>query len=88
MDNYLPSVSAAIGDYVPQRDVWRVAVFLHTIPRIYIASIYYTYYVGILEKRVNNAIIANWALNVTEILSLLGLTVISSTYNYSEYILL
>ena len=83
--NYLPSVSAAIGDYLPQRYVWRFVIALHTIPRIQIAFVYYAYFMSILAKWHENSVLLNCILNLVEILSLFGLTFISSTDNYSKY---
>lgn len=42
--NFLPSVSAAIGNYKPQRDVWKTAIALQAIVRIVVFLIYYRYY--------------------------------------------
>jgi len=81
--NYLPSVSAAIGDYLPQKYIWRVAIALHTIPRIKIAFVYFVYFTSILVKHTGNLIRLNCALNLIEIFSLFGLTFISSTENYA-----
>lgn len=83
--NYLPSVSAAIGDYLPQKYIWRVAIALHTIPRIKIAFVYFVYFTSILVKHTGNLIRLNCALNLIEIFSLFGLTFISSTENYGKF---
>lgn len=82
--NYLPSVSAAIGDYVPQRYIWRTVIALHTVPRIQIAFVYYVYFISILAKWYEKPVLINSALNLVEIFSLFGLTFISSTDNYSK----
>ena len=67
--NYLPSVSAAIGDYFPQKYIWRVAIALHTIPRIRIAFVYFVYYISILAKHTGSLVRLNCALNLIEIFS-------------------
>ena len=85
MHNYLPSVSAAIGDYIPQRYIWRIVIALHTVPRIQIAFVYYVYFLSILAKQDANTVFFNCILNLVEILSLFGLTFISSTDNYSKF---
>ena len=85
MHNYLPSVSAAIGDYIPQRYIWRLVIALHTVPRIQIAFVYYVYFLSILAKQDANTVFFNCILNLVEILSLFGLTFISSTDNYSKF---
>lgn len=81
--NYLPSVSAAIGDYYPQRFIWRIAIAFHTIPRIQIAHVYYMYFISILPKWHESTVLLNCLLNLVEVLSLFGLTFISSTDNYT-----
>lgn len=84
MDNYLPSVSAAIGD-LPQRHIWRFVIALHTVPRIQIAVVYLTYFVSNTAKWAANLVLTNCILNLVEILSLFGLTFVASTDNYSMY---
>ncbi|XP_020285304.1 post-GPI attachment to proteins factor 2-like [Pseudomyrmex gracilis] len=42
--NFLPSVSAAIGHYKPQRDIWKTAIALQAIVRTLILKMYYQYY--------------------------------------------
>jgi len=39
--NYLPSISAAIGGYSPQKYIWRIAIALQLSPRLLFAYIYY-----------------------------------------------
>ena len=41
--NYLPSISAAIGNTWPQSDVWKWLIVLHTVPRFFVTSIYFEY---------------------------------------------
>merc|ERR1719431_830225 len=38
--NYLPSISAAIGGYSPQKYIWRIAIAAQSSPRILFAYIY------------------------------------------------
>lgn len=85
VDNYLPSVSAAIGD-LPQRHVWRFVIFLHTFPRVQFAFVYYSYFSNIIVKWATNLILVNCILNLIEILSLFGLTFVASTDNYSKFL--
>ena len=82
--NYLPSLSAAIGDYTPQRYVWRMAIGLHTPARFYFAFVYFQHYCVILVKGARNLIHFNCLLNLIEIMALFGLTFVSSTQNYSN----
>lgn len=39
--NYLPSISAAIGGYSPQKYIWRIAIALQLSPRLLFAYAYY-----------------------------------------------
>lgn len=80
--NYLPSVSAAIGNYTLQRIVFTTAIVLHTGPRIIYLLAYQQYYREVLKR--NSQYLATTAavLNVVEIVSLLGLTLVPSAVNY------
>ena len=44
MYNFLPSVSAAIGHYRPQKDVWKTAIALQALLRTLVFTLYYRYY--------------------------------------------
>ncbi|XP_047119126.1 post-GPI attachment to proteins factor 2-like [Schistocerca piceifrons] len=81
--NYLPSISAAIGVFTPQRYVWRTAIAVHALPRLLVAKMYHRYYQSVLYPGIHFlAAIACW-LNVMENLALIGLTFISSAENYA-----
>lgn len=85
VDNYLPSISAAIGNFSPQRDVWRTAIGTHALPRLLVASKYYSFYKAVLYKWAHFlAAIACW-LTVIENLALVGLTFVSSSDNYPAH---
>ncbi|XP_054160755.1 post-GPI attachment to proteins factor 2-like [Oppia nitens] len=71
--NFLPSISAAIGAFSPQKYIWRLAIGLHSMARYVIAYMYY--------NRFDSKLV--FTLNVTEITALLGLTYVSSTENFS-----
>ncbi|RUS89477.1 hypothetical protein EGW08_002774 [Elysia chlorotica] len=84
--NYLPSVSAAIGGFTPQRYVWRICIGLHASPRFMIAVAYYTFHTSIHVGRHNELYKTLAALtslfHIIEVSSLVGLTFISSTENH------
>ncbi|XP_075544358.1 acyltransferase PGAP2-like isoform X3 [Dermacentor variabilis] len=83
--NYLPSVSAAIGGHTPQRYIWRFGIALHSAPRILISAMYHRYYQNMLDTQHQYvARIAFW-INVAEILTLLGLSNVTSTENYAVH---
>ncbi|KAL7645571.1 UNVERIFIED_CONTAM: hypothetical protein RMT77_003957 [Armadillidium vulgare] len=82
--NYLPSISSAIGEFVPQRYIWRFAIAVHSAPRFMMVGLYSSFMKSVLpphpvyEKlRKVNAI-----LNLVENCALLGLSFVSSRENY------
>lgn len=72
VSNYLPSISAAVGSYSPQKYVWRFCIAIHSAPRYLIAYMYY--------NLVHGSLII-YLVNLVEVSSLIGLTFISSTEN-------
>ncbi|CAG5118200.1 unnamed protein product [Candidula unifasciata] len=84
--NYLPSVSAAIGGFSPQRYVWRICICLHATPRLMIAIAYYSYHTSVHFGRDNELYKTVAALaslcNIVEVSSLVALTYISSNENH------
>ncbi|XP_047477961.1 LOW QUALITY PROTEIN: post-GPI attachment to proteins factor 2-like [Penaeus chinensis] len=82
--NYLPSISSAIGEFVPQRYIWRAAIAVHSAPRFLIAAMYNSFMNRILPniKFYRNAVKVTTALNVIENIALLGLSFVSSKENY------
>lgn len=83
--NIFPSISASIGNYEPQRSIWKTAVYIHAPIRFFIIYIRWKYYQNVILK--DFTIIVNLAvlLNIIENLTLLGLTYWTSTHNYREY---
>lgn len=84
--NFLPSISAAIGNYQPQRFIWQAAILLQSLPRLSVAYQYMKYYNVII--RVNRRPIAYTAclFNVVENVALVGLSLWTSSDNYGNTI--
>ncbi|ESO93779.1 hypothetical protein LOTGIDRAFT_203082 [Lottia gigantea] len=84
--NFLPSISAAIGDFRPQVYVWRLCIALHSGPRFLLAMIYYGFHTTIKLGRSNEHYMTLAAVSslshITEIVALLGLSYISSSDNF------
>ncbi|KAA0195981.1 hypothetical protein HAZT_HAZT004149 [Hyalella azteca] len=82
--NYLPSISSAIGEFVPQRYIWRTAVALHSAPRFLAAYLYVAFMNRILPKHPVYQVLQKiyTCLNLVEVSSLLGLSFVSSRENY------
>lgn len=81
--NFLPSVSAAIGHYRPQRDVWKTAIALQAIVRTLVFMMYYRYYkehVYIWARYLSNVALVMYAIENT---SLVTLSFWTSDENYS-----
>lgn len=84
--NALPSISAAIGNFSPQREVWQIAIAVHALPRFFAAMAYLQY---------NREVLFPWAhflsnlalvLNLMEIVALIILSFWTSSENYSKYL--
>ncbi|KAK3740969.1 hypothetical protein RRG08_005661 [Elysia crispata] len=87
--NYLPSMSAAIGDSTPQRYVWRICVCLHATPRLVLTLVYRELH-GVLQVETNKGsyrlLVSSAAFsNGVEVSSLIALSYISSTENYEVH---
>ncbi|KAG8323259.1 Post-GPI attachment to proteins factor 2 [Homalodisca vitripennis] len=82
--NFLPSISAAIGNYRTQRFVWGTAIAVHAGPRFLFTSMYRQYYKDILNNGAQKLASVACFLNVVENVALIGLTFIPSAYNYGE----
>lgn len=80
--NYLPSISAAIGNYPTQRIVWSSAIALHIGPRFIVLWAYYHYYQEVLKKNKQYLALITCLLNAIENVALVGLSFITSAGNY------
>lgn len=89
VQNYLPSISSAIGGYTPQRYIWRICIALHCSPRFFITAGYYTFNTQFHVGTRNNLykFLAGLCaiLNSIEILALVVLTNISSIENFNVH---
>lgn len=82
--NYLPSISAAIGNYQPQRFVWQVAILLHALPRFLVALQYVRHNKRIVRPAHRRLAYLAFLLNVVENVSLIGLSLWTSTDDYGK----
>ncbi|XP_011637417.1 post-GPI attachment to proteins factor 2-like [Pogonomyrmex barbatus] len=81
--NFLPSISAAIGHYRPQRDVWKIAIALQAIVRTLVFMLYYRYYKEHVYKwaqYLSNIALVMYAI---ENISLVTLSFWTSNENYA-----
>lgn len=83
--NYLPSISAAIGNYQPQRFVWQMAIIVHAIPRLLIAHQYLKYNKSRVKRTRFRWVYWTFIINVIEIIALVGLSVHNSSEYYGIY---
>jgi len=84
--NYLPSLSAAVGDKTPQRYIWRIGIALHCCVRFIIPFIYRVFYRDAIQH--SSVLLHQMAsiacfMNIVENISLLVMTYVSSKENYS-----
>ncbi|XP_068141534.1 post-GPI attachment to proteins factor 2 [Drosophila tropicalis] len=82
VSNYLPSVSAAIGNYEPQKTIWRLAIFLHLPLRLAVAKMYLEYYREHIKRNRRLFGILACTLNVIEDFALFCLSLWTSADNY------
>ncbi|XP_017858283.1 PREDICTED: post-GPI attachment to proteins factor 2 isoform X2 [Drosophila arizonae] len=80
--NYLPSVSAAIGNYEPQKTVWRLAIILHLPLRLTVTRMYLEYYREHIKRNRRMFGILACTLNVIENFALFCLSLWTSADNY------
>lgn len=85
VDNFAPSISAAIGSFIPQKYVWQAAISLHIMPRFVFLLMYKNFYqsrISNITQRVQWLIQLAIGFNLLELFSLLGLTLVSSLENF------
>lgn len=82
VSNYLPSISAAIGNYQPQRFVWQTAILLQALPRLMVAFQYVKHYGEIIRKNRRPYAYTACIFNVVENCALVGLSMWTSSDDY------
>lgn len=82
--NIFPSISASIGNYEPQRTIWRTAIYSHAPLRFFIIYLRWDYYREIISHSCIFIVKLAVFLNIIENLSLIGLTHWTSTLSYRE----
>uniref|UniRef100_A0AC34RJH8 Ribosomal protein L10e/L16 domain-containing protein n=1 Tax=Panagrolaimus sp. JU765 TaxID=591449 RepID=A0AC34RJH8_9BILA len=86
--NYLPSVSAAVASFAPERYIWRLFIGIHGTPRLALAFAFRNFLISSPLRPFTGTKFFQFAcnvacfLNVLENIFLLLLTSISSTENY------
>lgn len=86
MYNFLPSVSAAIGHYRPQRDVWKIAIAGQAVIRVLVLVMYCRYYKEHIYKWAQNICNIAVVTYTIENISLVTLSFWTSDENYGMYI--
>ena len=82
--NYLPSLSAAIGNFSVQRRVWKAAIALHAAPRFLIGYLYAGYWRRVLasEHTARLLLLTAQVFYASENFGLLGLSFVTSAENF------
>ena len=85
VDNFAPSISSAIGSYLPQKYVWQTCIALHIAPRFVFLFLYKNFYetrLSLVNSNVKTCLQIALAFHLLELLSLLGLSLVSSQENF------
>lgn len=85
VNNLLPSLSAAIGDFAPQKYVWRAGIGLHITPRYVIAWGHWVLHLHALPLEHRYLAHAAFLFRTVEISCLLGASMVSSRDNYPAH---
>jgi len=80
VDEFAPSLSAVIGDNIPQKYVWNICIALHAAPRFLFAHMYRQYFLDRLTtgRWTQTLVQLNYWTNITETLCLIGLSYVGS----------
>lgn len=82
--NFLPSISAAIGNFSPQREVWQIAITLQAVPRLCVAYLYLKQHSNLLYNGDLWLSYIAFILNIIENLSLIVLSYFTSSKHYGK----
>ncbi|KAG8177100.1 hypothetical protein JTE90_015244 [Oedothorax gibbosus] len=84
VQNYLPSISTAVGDTFPQKYIWRIGIALHCTPRFLVTLMYYKHFQNSfpINSRWQTSASAILIFQNLEITSLVGLSYISSVEDF------
>ncbi|CAH0560335.1 unnamed protein product [Brassicogethes aeneus] len=83
--NILPSISSAIGNFTPQKEVWQIAITMQALPRFFIAYLYFQHNSHLLYSRDLWLSYINFALNVIENIALITLSYFTSSKFYAVH---
>lgn len=83
--NVLPSISASIGSYSPQKEVWKLAIILHAIPRLLMVYFDFYYNREVLFEITKIPSIIDTLLHIIENVALVSLTLYDSSNYYSTH---
>lgn len=83
--NYLPSVSAAIGNHEPQRTVWTLIILLHFPLRLIIVQMYFRLYRDQIRPSFQWCVLLTIVLSYLENTGLLFLSLWTSSTNYEVH---
>ena len=86
VDNFAPSISAAIGSFLPQKYIWQTCICLHISPRFAFLLLYKHFYqtrLNLNNSYTTRQLVQSAAVfNCIELFSLLGLTLVSSQEDF------
>ena len=84
VDNFAPSISAAIGSFIPQKYIWQACIALHLAPRFLFACLLnqHLYQRLKITQIVKKLLSTSLVLQIVENLALLSLTIVSSQENF------
>lgn len=85
--NWAPSISAAIGSFIPQKFVWQACIAIHSVPRFIFAFLYLQYFLERIPHTDRNHTIikSSFWLNVVENVALVGLSLITSKERFEAH---